>query len=68
VQFQVEVAPVPNSNRSDRITFSLNPVRAAATFNSNCLCEMSQRSKPVFSEVDPAGTLVLDEIDVEFWE
>lgn len=71
VQFQVEIAPSsPTAAGADRITFlfspnpgePLQPLTAVASGG-----EMSRfllALKACFSEVEPAGTLVFDEIDV----
>jgi len=71
VQFQVELLLVLTATGADQITF-LAPNPGRYNLNSNCLWgEMSRffvALKACFLKVDPAGTLVIDEIDVELGE
>jgi DNA repair protein RecN (Recombination protein N) len=71
VQFQVEVAPSsPTASGADRITFLFSPNPGEPLQPLTAIASGGEMSrfllalKACFSEVDPSGTLVFDEIDV----
>lgn len=71
VQFQVEVAPSsPTATGADRITFLFSPNPGEPLQPLTAIASGGEMSrfllalKACFSESDPAGTLVFDEIDV----
>lgn len=71
VQFQVEIAPSsPTSTGADKITFLFSPNPGEPLQPLTAIASGGEMSrfllalKACFSEVEPAGTLVFDEIDV----
>lgn len=71
VQFQVEIAPSsPTATGADKITFLFSPNPGEPLQPLTAIASGGEMSrfllalKACFSEVEPAGTLVFDEIDV----
>ncbi len=71
VKFQVEIAPIsPTAVGADRITFLFSPNPGeplqplTATASGGEMSRFLLALKACFSEADPSGTLVFDEIDV----
>ncbi len=71
VQFQVEIAPsLPTATGADKITFLFSPNPGEPLQPLTAIASGGEMSrfllalKACFSEVEPAGTLVFDEIDV----
>ncbi len=71
VQFKVEIAPAtPNPSGADRITFLFSPNPGEPLQSLTAIASGGEMSrfllalKACFSQIDPIGTMVFDEIDV----
>lgn len=71
VQFRVEVTPTtPTANGADQVTFQFSPNPGeplqplAETASGGEMSRFLLALKACFSQVDPVGTLIFDEIDV----